>query len=136
MPSRGRAAVCRKKKVTAGIAKIRGIPQGSDSLSPNRHHGVQDWDSLLDLIATIRDATGKPVGIKTVVGRHEVLDVFFDRIVAKGPDCAPDFITIDGSEGGIGAAPMPLIDIVGTSIREALPVVADLRNAHGLKDRI
>jgi glutamate synthase domain-containing protein 2 len=132
----GKGGILPGEKVTAEIAEIRGIPQGSDSLSPNRHHGVQDWDSLLDLIAAVREATGKPVGIKTVVGRHEDFGVFFDRIVAKGADCAPDFITIDGGEGGTGAAPMPLIDLVGTSIREALPVVADLRDGHGLKDCI
>ena len=57
-------------------------------------------------------------------------------IKKRGEDCAPDFITIDGGEGGTGAAPMPLIDLVGMSIRESLPLAADLRNEAGLKDRI
>ncbi|MEL6380846.1 MAG: glutamate synthase-related protein, partial [Pseudomonadota bacterium] len=77
-----------------------------------------------------------PVGIKTVVGAEEPIEELFETINRRGPDCAPDFITIDGGEGGTGAAPMPLIDLVGMSIREALIVVVDLRDRAGLKERI
>jgi glutamate synthase domain-containing protein 2 len=80
--------------------------------------------------------TGKPVGIKTVVGSAKPLREFFALINERGADCAPDFITIDGGEGGTGAAPMPLIDLVGMSVREALPLVVDLRDEFGLSDRI
>ena len=60
----------------------------------------------------------------------------FDEINLRGAASAPDFITIDGGEGGTGAAPMPLIDLVGMSIREALPILVDMRNSAGLQDRI
>ena len=61
-------------------------------------------------------------------------EMFFN--MAARPDDAPDFITIDGGEGGTGAAPMPLIDLVGMSVREALPLVCDLRDEYGFRDRI
>jgi glutamate synthase domain-containing protein 2 len=91
---------------------------------------------MMDMVERVRDITGKPVGIKTVVGSDAVFREMFDVIVARGAESAPDFITIDGGEGGTGAAPMPLIDLVGMSVREALPVVANIRDEHGLKDRV
>ncbi|MEN8893497.1 FMN-binding glutamate synthase family protein [Planktotalea arctica] len=132
----GKGGILPGEKVTPEIAEIRGIAAGSDSLSPNRHLGVDDWGDLLDLVEHIREVTGKPVGIKTVVGTENGLQGLFDQIGTRGPQSAPDFITIDGGEGGTGAAPMPLIDLVGMSIREALPLVADMRDAAGLKSRI
>ncbi|MGB7317567.1 MAG: FMN-binding glutamate synthase family protein [Planktotalea sp.] len=132
----GKGGILPGAKVTAEIAAIRGIPEGSDSLSPNRHLEVNDWGDLLDLVGHIREVTGKPVGIKTVVGTEAGTQGLFDAINARGADSAPDFITIDGGEGGTGAAPMPLIDLVGMSIREALPLVVDMRDAVGLHERI
>ncbi len=132
----GKGGILPAAKVTPEIAEIRGIFVGEDALSPNRHVDVDDWNDLLDLIARVRRITGKPVGIKTVVSDEEACGDLFRAVLRRGPDSAPDFITIDGGEGGTGAAPMPLIDLVGVSIREALPIVADLRNAAGLKDRI
>jgi glutamate synthase domain-containing protein 2 len=71
-----------------------------------------------------------------VIGSSEAWEPFFERVVARGVEHAPDFITVDGGEGGTGAAPMPLIDLVGMPIREALMRVVDLRDRHGLKERI
>ena len=132
----GKGGILPGAKITPEIARIRGIEPGKDSLSPNRHEEVDDWDDLLDMIARVRDVTGKPTGIKLVVGSEDGIVGLFDAITTRGAESAPDFITIDGGEGGTGAAPMPLIDLVGMSIREALPVVANLRAAHGLRDRI
>ncbi|MEX0319603.1 MAG: FMN-binding glutamate synthase family protein [Ruegeria sp.] len=132
----GKGGILPAEKITDEIAAIRGIHQGKDSQSPNRHHEVKSFDDLLNMITRVRDVTGKPVGIKTVVGSEEVMRDLFRTIEARGADSAPDFITIDGGEGGTGAAPMPLIDLVGMSVREALPLVANLRDEHGLKDRI
>jgi len=132
----GKGGILPAAKVTAEIAAIRGIPEGEASISPNRHEEVNDWGDLLDLLCHIREVTGKPVGFKTVVGAREPLEDLFAMIRERGEKDAPDFITIDGGEGGTGAAPMPLIDLVGMSIRESLPLVADLRDAAGLKDRI
>lgn len=132
----GKGGILPGAKVTEEIARIRGLQVGQDGISPNRHAEVDDWDDLLTMVTHIRDVTGKPVGIKTVVGAEDAIQDLFATITARGPDSAPDFITIDGGEGGTGAAPMPLIDLVGMSIREALPLVADLRDKAGLKDRI
>lgn len=132
----GKGGILPAAKITPEIAKIRHIPMGKDSLSPNRHPEVHNYEELLDMIAHVREVTGKPVGIKTVMGSEEAMRAFFDVIAARGPDSAPDFITLDGGEGGTGAAPMPLIDLVGMSVREALPLVANIRDEHGLKDRV
>jgi glutamate synthase domain-containing protein 2 len=132
----GKGGILPAEKVTAEIAKIRGIPKGQASLSPNRHIEAGDDETLLDMIGHVREVTGKPVGIKVVIGSEQVFREFFEAIIRRGPDSAPDFITIDGGEGGTGAAPMPLIDLVGMSVRESLPLVANLRDEFGLKDRI
>jgi glutamate synthase domain-containing protein 2 len=132
----GKGGILPGEKVTPEIAAIRGIEVGQDSLSPNRHPEMRSFDDMMDMVERVRDITGKPVGIKTVVGSDAVFREMFDVIVARGADSAPDFITIDGGEGGTGAAPMPLIDLVGMSVREALPVVANIRDEHGLKDRV
>lgn len=132
----GKGGILPAAKVTEEIAKIRGLKVGQAGISPNRHAEVDDWDDLLDLICHVREVTGKPVGIKTVVGAEAPIAEFFEAINARGPDCAPDFITVDGGEGGTGAAPQPLIDLVGMSIREALVIMVDHRDRAGLKERI
>lgn len=132
----GKGGILPGPKVTEKIAEVRGIKVGEDSISPNRHIEVDDWGDLLDFVGRIRDLTGLPVGIKTVMGSGDAFENLFALINARGQESAPDFITLDGGEGGTGAAPMPLIDLVGVSIREALPYVARLRNEAGLKDRI
>jgi len=132
----GKGGILPAEKITPEIAQIRGIELGKDSLSPNRHLEVDDWGDLLDMLSHIREVTGKPVGIKTVAGGSEPFEELFGLIIERGADSAPDFITLDGGEGGTGASPMPLMDLVGMSIRESLLMVSDLRDRHGLKDRI
>ncbi|WP_297771811.1 FMN-binding glutamate synthase family protein [uncultured Roseovarius sp.] len=132
----GKGGILPGEKVSSEIADIRGIEIGKDSISPNRHAEINDYGELLDMIVHIREVTGRPVGFKTVVGSSEAWEAMFELIVARGTDCAPDFITIDGGEGGTGAAPMPLMDLVGMPIREALPRMVDLRDRYGLKNRI
>ncbi|MCW1951767.1 MAG: FMN-binding glutamate synthase family protein [Octadecabacter sp.] len=132
----GKGGILPAAKISAEIAQIRGLPKGKDGISPNRHAEVDDWNDLLDFITHVREVTGLPTGIKTVMGSEAAFAEFFDTITERGIETAPDFITLDGGEGGTGAAPMPLIDLVGVSIREALPLVSAMRNARGLKDRI
>jgi len=132
----GKGGILPGAKVTLEIARIRGIPQGEDSISPNRHPEVVDPDSLLDLIARVRTVTGKPTGFKTVIGDYGWLESLCERIRARGVASAPDFITIDSADGGTGAAPMSLIDYVGLPLKESLPSVVDIVTRHGLRDRI
>lgn len=132
----GKGGILPGAKISDEIARIRGIPAGIDSLSPNRHPELDSFEDLLDMIARVRDVTGKPVGIKTVFGAEDSFRELFEAIKSRGPDSAPDFITLDGGEGGTGASPQPLLDIVSVSIREALPIVTNLRDEYGLKERI
>ena len=132
----GKGGVLPGAKVTELIAGIRGIPPGKDSISPNRHLDIANMDQLLDKIALIREVTGKPVGIKTAIGGRWFANDLAERVLARGLGFAPDFLVIDGGEGGSGAAPQALADHVGLSIDEALPRVVDALEAAGLKDRI
>lgn len=132
----GKGGILPASKVTEEIAAIRGIAPHEDSISPNRHPEIDNVDSLLDMIAHIREITGKPVGFKAVIGAYGWVEELFEAVKARGLASAPDFITVDGGDGGTGAAPMPLIDNVGLTLRESLPMLVDLRNRHGLQDRI
>ncbi len=132
----GKGGILPAAKVNAEIAAIRGIPAGEASISPNRHTDVGNVEELLDMIHRLREVTGKPVGIKMVIGAYGWLEELFAAINARGAQSAPDFITVDGGDGGTGAAPLPLMDHVGLTLREALPMLIDFRDAAGLKDRI
>ena len=132
----GKGGILPGAKVSPEIAKIRGIHVGQDSISPNRHPDINSVDELLAMIDRIRTVTGRPVGFKTVIGAYGWLDDLFSEINKRGIESAPDFITVDGAEGGTGAAPMPLIDEVGLPLREGLPLVVDKLNLHGLRDRV
>ena len=123
-------------KVGPEIAAIRGIPVHMDSISPNRHKDINNIDELLDKIHTLRELTGRPVGIKTAIGGWNFINELCDSINRRGLDYAPDFLTIDGGEGGSGAAPQTLIDHVSLPIAEALPRVVDSLLQSGLKNRI
>lgn len=132
----GKGGILPGGKVTAEIAALRGIPAGQDSLSPNRHLEVDSAAALLNLIERIRRVTGKPTGFKAVIGAYGWLDELFEEVRRRGPDSAPDFITVDSGDGGSGAAPMALMDNVGLPIRESLPLVVDKLGEHGLRERI
>ena len=130
----GKGGILPGVKVTGEIADIRGIPIGEDSISPNRHPEINNNEELLDFIARVKTITGKPVGVKAVIGAYGWLDDLMLKIRATG--VGPDFFTLDSGDGGTGAAPMALMDNVGLSIRESLPLVRDIVKKHGLADRI
>ncbi len=123
-------------KVSKEIAKIRGLKPGQDAISPNRHKEIGKPDELLDMLAQIRDITGKPVGMKTVISTSYYTSKLMDTILRRGIDYAPDFITLDGGEGGTGAAPQTLADFVGLPINESLPILSNLLLKSGLKDEV
>ena len=132
----GKGGVLPGGKVTEEIARIRGIPAGKDSISPNRHHDIANMDELLDQIAYVRDLTGRPVGVKTAIGGWEFLNELCDTVLRRGLEYAPDFLAIDGGEGGSGAAPQTLMDHMSLPIEEALPRVVDALLQSDLKGRI
>jgi glutamate synthase domain-containing protein 2 len=132
----GKGGILPGGKVTEEIARIRGIPAGKDSISPNRFPEVANNQQLLDMIDHIRNVTGLPTGFKAVMGSSMWLDALFTEINKRGIESAPDFITVDSAEGGSGAAPMPLMDDMGLPLRESLPILVDKLNEHGLRDRV
>ncbi len=131
----GKGGILPGAKVTAEIAAIRGIPAGQDSISPNRHLDIANIRELGAFVQRVREVTGKPVGVKFVAGHPGFLDDWFSHCVTH-PEGCPDYVQIDGGEGGTGAAPAPLADYVGLPITQALPMVAEARDRHGLHDRI
>lgn len=132
----GKGGILPGAKVTEEIAGIRGIPAGSDSISPNGHPEIRSVEGLLDMIEQVRKITGKPVGFKAVIGESEWLDDLFLAIHKRGLDFAPDFMTIDSADGGTGAAPQPLMDFMGLPLQSSLPLVVDKLVSYGLRERI
>ncbi|MEP2617133.1 MAG: FMN-binding glutamate synthase family protein [Marinomonas sp.] len=132
----GKGGMLPGEKVTEEIAQIRGIPVGKDSNSPNGHPDVKSIDDLLNMIHRVRQATSKPVGFKMVVGDLSFFNTMCELIHKKGIEYCPDFITIDSSDGGTGAAPQPLMDYVGMHLRESLPTVVNIITSYGLRPYI
>src|SRR5687767_6384068 len=132
----GKGGVLPGKKVTEEIARIRGIPEGRDSISPNRHRDIANINDLLDKVAWVRELTGRPVGVKTAIGGWALMNQAAEAIHKRGLEYAPDFLVIDGGEGGSGATPQALADHMSLSIEEALPRVVDALIESGLKQRI
>ena len=121
-------------KVTPEIAAIRGVPVGVDCKSPSAHTAFSDVDGLLDLVESIAEATGLPVGIKSAVGE----DAFWEDLATRMAvtDRGVDFITIDGGEGGTGAAPLVFSDHVALPFKWAFPRVYRRFHEAGLADDI
>ncbi len=131
----GKGGILPGNKVTPEIARIRGIPVGKPSISPNRHLDIGNIKELGEFVNRVRTVTGKPVGVKTVAGQPKFFDDWMHDCV-QHPEHCPDYIQIDGGEGGSGAAPAALAEYVGLPIAEALPLLVEARDRHGLKDRI
>jgi glutamate synthase domain-containing protein 2 len=106
----GLGGVLPAAKVSKEIAAIRGVPVGITCVSPTGHSAFGNVDELLDFVETLADATGLPIGIKSAVGEHGFWEVLADRMARSGRGV--DFITIDGGEGGTGAAPLAFSDHV------------------------
>jgi glutamate synthase domain-containing protein 2 len=120
--------------VTPEIAAIRGIPVGVTCKSPPSHTAFDDVDGLLDLVETIAEETGLPVGIKSAVGEQRFWDDLVTRMARTGRGV--DFVTIDGGEGGTGAAPLVFADHVALPFRWAFSRVYRTFAEHGLHDDV
>ncbi|MCL7490296.1 MULTISPECIES: FMN-binding glutamate synthase family protein [Streptomyces] len=119
-------------KVTPEIAEIRGIPLGEDCASPSRHTAFGDVDSMLDFVELLATETGLPVGIKSAVGEMEFWQELA-ALMARG-DRGVDFVTIDGGEGGTGAAPLTFSDSVSLPFRMGFSRVYGAFAERGLTD--
>nr|WP_208029238.1 FMN-binding glutamate synthase family protein [Rhabdothermincola sediminis] len=121
-------------KVTPEIAAIRGVPVGVDCVSPPYHTAFHDVDGLLEFVERIAEATGLPVGVKSAVGQQEFWEELATRMAATGQ--GPDFVTIDGGEGGTGAAPLVYSDHVALPFRVGFPRVYRAFVEAGLADDV
>ncbi|UYP18856.1 FMN-binding glutamate synthase family protein [Rhodococcus sp. Z13] len=121
-------------KVTPEIAEVRGIPVGRDCVSPSRHTEFHDVDELLDWVELLAAETGLPVGIKSAVGDP----TFWDELTRqmRATDRGVDFVTIDGGEGGTGAAPLVFADAVSLPFRSGFARVYAAFAEAGLTDGV
>lgn len=131
----GHGGILPKQKVTDEIAAIRLVEKGNDIISPPRHSAFSNPLELMDFIKLLRKGSGgKPIGMKICIGnKSEFLSICKAMVQTK---TYFDFITVDGGEGGTGAAPQEYSDHVGMPLREALAFVYDALNGFGIKDEI
>jgi len=131
----GHGGILPAGKVTKEIADIRGIEMGRDILSPPYHKAFSDPLGLLHLIKRMRDLSeGKPIGFKLCVGHKSEFLAICKAMVHSG--VTPDFITVDGGEGGTGAAPLEFSNSVGMPYKEGLSFVYDALIGFDLKKDI
>jgi glutamate synthase domain-containing protein 2 len=130
----GLGGVLPGKKVSAEIAMIRGVPQGQTVVSPGSHRAFKDIDQMLDFVEDLADASGLPVGIKSAVGQLEDWEELADRMANE--DRGVDFITIDGGEGGTGAAPFVFSDHVAHPFKMAFSRVYRLFAERGMHHKV
>ncbi|MBS0312663.1 MAG: FMN-binding glutamate synthase family protein [Proteobacteria bacterium] len=131
----GHGGVLPGAKVTPEIAEARGVPVGVDCVSPARHGVFSTPIELLEFIARLRELSGgKPAGMKLAIGHPWEFFAIAKAMLKTG--ITPDFIVVDGSEGGTGAAPVEFTDHVGVPLREALLLVHNTLIGIGLRERI
>ena len=131
----GHGGILPAAKNTPEIAGIRGVPPGTQINSPSTHHTFDSPLGLVRFIARLRELSGgKPVGFKLTIGRRSEFIAICKAMVETG--VFPDFITVDGGEGGTGAAPLEYSNSVGMPLREALAFVSDCLTGYGLRPHI
>ncbi len=124
-----------KEKLTPEIAEIRGVPLGEDVISPPAHSAFDTPIGLLEFVARLRELSGgKPVGFKLCIGIRSEFLAICKAMVAT--EILPDFITIDGAEGGTGAAPLELTNSVGMPMRDGLRFAHNALRGVGLRDSV
>ncbi|MCM4154598.1 FMN-binding glutamate synthase family protein [Gramella sp. AN32] len=130
----GKGGVLPASKITKEISAIRHVPMGKDVISPAYHSAFKGLDGMLDFIEEIAGATGLPVGIKSAIGKLGEWEELAEKM--KERDHGPDFIAIDGGEGGTGAAPPSFADHVSLPWIYAFTDVYKVFKKHQLTERI
>lgn len=131
----GHGGVLPAAKVTPEIAEIRGIPLGEDCISPSRHSAFSTPAQMMEFVAQLRELSGgKPVGIKLCVGHPSEVFALAKAMVKTG--IQPDFVVVDGAEGGTGAAPHELADHLGMPLREGLILMRNALVGTGLRQEV
>ncbi len=131
----GHGGVLPGEKVTEEIAEARGIPLGETCYSPPSHSAFSTPQGLMEYIATLRERSGgKPVGFKLCIGNPRDAAAIVKAMIETG--IYPDFIVVDGAEGGTGAAPAEFQDHIGMPLREGLVLMRNLLVGGGIRDRV
>ena len=131
----GHGGILPAVKNTEEIARIRGVKPHTTVASPPGHTAFSNADELIDFVKTLREASGgKPVGFKLCVGRREEFKDFCRAMIKA--NTTPDFISVDGGEGGTGAAPVEFSNSLGMPLRDGLAFVHDTLVGYGLRDQI
>jgi glutamate synthase domain-containing protein 2 len=131
----GHGGILPAKKLTLEIAQIRGVPMGQDVISPPAHRAFDTPIGLLEFIARLRHLSGgKPVGFKLCVGKRRELMAIMKAILETG--IHPDYIAVDGGEGGTGAAPLEFSNTLGCPLTEGLIFVHNALTGIGYRDRV
>ena len=131
----GHGGILPGAKVSAEIAQARRVPVGKDCISPPGHSAYSTPIELLEFVTRLRELSGgKPVGFKLCVGSQ--LEFFAICRAMHETGLLPDFITVDGAEGGTGAAPQEFSDHMGMPLRDALHFVDDALVGVGLRDQL
>ena len=131
----GHGGVLPAAKVTAEISKIRGVPMGEDCVSPATHRAFSTPMEMMAFIGELRELSGgKPAGFKLCIGHPWEFLAICKAMLETG--ISPDFIVVDGAEGGTGAAPLEFIDHLGMPMREGVSFVHNTLVGLNLRDRI
>lgn len=131
----GHGGILPAEKNTLEIAEIRGVEPHTQVNSPPAHSAFDSPLGLTAFLAQLRELSGgKPIGFKLAIGRKSEFIAICKAMVKSG--ITPDFITVDGGEGGTGAAPLEYTNAVGMPLREAVVFVSDSLNGFGLRDKI
>ena len=131
----GHGGVLPAAKVSEEISKTRGVPMGADCISPSRHSAFNTPSEMMHFIAEMRRLSGgKPAGFKLCIGHPWEFLAICKAMVETG--IYPDFIVVDGKEGGTGAAPLEFMDHLGMPLREGLSFVHNALVGIGARDRI
>ena len=130
----GKGGLLPKEKISEEIAELRGVPMGKDVISPPHHAECVDAASTVAFIGRVQRVGGLPTGIKFCLGRPKEFRALVKEMSQQ--NIVPDFITVDGAEGGTGAAPKSFMDNVGLPLFTALPLVHETLVSAGLRDRL
>ena len=131
----GHGGILPASKNTEEIAAIRGVKPGTDVLSPPSHTAFSTSVEMMQFVKKLRDLSGgKPVGVKLCIGIQAEFEEMCDAMNSAG--IYPDFIAIDGGEGGTGAAPVEFSNHIGMPLRDGLTFAHDTLVARGLRDEI
>lgn len=131
----GHGGILPAKKNTPEIAEIRSVEAGTQVDSPPGHSAFSNFDEMINFIQKVRDLSeGKPVGIKFCVGNNEEIEQMIKAFATANN--YPDFISVDGGEGGTGAAPLEFTNYIGSPLVEGLVFVNKLLKQYNLKHQI